>query len=142
MNRQLVLLPVVAGGLALAGCGSGAKPTAHYTTTPPTTIAGVGVKTSGPRPKPTTLTACAHRWNGPADTSGRAAAKQHPPKADSALIRTAGRGGYFREYAGRCLIYLITPPKGAVVFVEATRGKFTFTASATGNFSANADLQQ
>ena len=137
------LLPLaVAGGLVLAGCGSGAKQTANYTTSPPTTIAGVGVTTSGPPPKPSTTRACADRWNGAANTSGRAAAKRRAPKAESARIQTAGRSGYFRQDAGRCLIYLITPPKDAVVFVETAPGRFTFTADATGRISANADLQQ
>jgi hypothetical protein len=64
------------------------------------------------------------------------------PKADAALIQTARRSGYFGEDAGRCLIYLITPPKSAVVFVvETAPGRFAFTADAAGHFSANADLQ-
>ena len=140
MNRQLLLLAVLAGGLALAGCGSGAKQTAHYTTTPTTTIAGVGVKTSGPPPKPTTLTACAGRWNAAANTSGRTAAKQQAPKAIAARIEKARRSGYFHEDAGRCLIYLITPPKSAAVFVETAPGRFAFTADATGHTAPNADL--
>lgn len=142
MKRSHVLVPIVAGGLSLAGCGSGVKQTAHYTTTPPTTIAGVGVSTSGPPPKPSTLAACASRWNRAANTNGRTAAHQRAPKADSARIQTASRSGYFREYAGRCLIYLITPPKSAVVFVEKAPGRFTFSAEATGHFAANADLQK
>lgn len=142
MKRSVVLVFTLAWGLCLAGCGSGAKQTAHHTTSPPTTIAGVGVTTTGPPPKPTNPTACARRWNGAANTSGREAAKQQAPKAGSALIQTAGSSGYFREDAGRCLIYLITPSKGAVVFVETAPGRFTFTADATGNFSANVDLQQ
>ena len=133
MKRSLVLTPMVAVGLVLAGCGSGAKLT---------TIAGVGVTTSGPPPKPTTPTACASRWNGAANRSGRAAAKQHAPKAGSAFIRTAGPSGYFRGDAGRCLIYLLTPPKGAVVFVEAALGRFAFTAAASGDVLTNADLGQ
>jgi hypothetical protein len=137
MKRSL-LLSIVAVGLALAGCGS--KQTLHYTTTPPTTISGVGVTTSGPPPKPSTPPACAGRWNGA--TTGLAAARQRAPKADRALIRMARRRGYFREDAGRCLIYLITPPESAVVFVETAPGRFTFTADATSHFSANADLQQ
>jgi hypothetical protein len=142
VNRLLALVPLVAGGLALAGCGSGAKQTAHDTTAPPTTIAGVGVATSGPPPKPSTPPACARRWNGTVNSSGRAAAKQRAPKADSASIQMATRSGYFSEEAGRCMIYLITPPKSAAVFIETAPGRFTFTADATGHFSANADRQR
>jgi hypothetical protein len=142
MKRSLLLVPIVAGGVAFAGCGSGAKQTSNYTTSPPTTIAGVGVTTSGPPPKPSTPRACAHRWNGAANTTARAAAKQRAPKAVSALIETAGRSGYFGEFAGRCLIWLITPPKTAIVFVETAPGRFVSTADATGQFSANADLRR
>ena len=139
--KSSVLIPIVAFGLALAGCGSGAKQTAHYTTTPPTTISGVGVTTNGPPPEPTTPTACAGRWNAAANTSGRTAAMHQAPKAKTARIETARISGYFREYAGRCLIYLLTPPKSAVVFVETAPGRFAFTADATGHISPNADLQ-
>jgi hypothetical protein len=142
VKRSHVLWPIVAGGLAIAGCGSGAKQTAHYTTTPPTTISGVGVTTNGPPARPSTPTACVTRWNGTANRSGRAAAKQEAPKASAALIRKAGPSGYFSEDAGRCLVYLITLPKTAVVFVETAPGKFTFTADATGHVLANADLRQ
>jgi hypothetical protein len=130
------------GTLVLASCGSGAKLTAHYTTSPPTTIAGVGVTTSGPPPKPSTPTACVDRWNGAANKDGRPAAKQRAPKAGSALVRPAGTTGYFSEDAGRCLIYLITPPKSAAVFVETAPGRFAFTAYATGRVTANAALQE
>lgn len=142
MNRSLALLPVFAAGLALAACGGGAKQAADHTTAPPTTIAGVGVKTSGLPPKPNTSTACSHRWNGAANASGREAAKHRAPKADGARVQTATRSGYFSEDAGRCLIYVITPHKSSVVFIETEPGRFTFTADATGHFSANADLQQ
>jgi hypothetical protein len=142
MTRSLILISLLAAGLGLAGCGSGAKQTLHYTTTPPTTISGVGVSMSGPPPKPSTPAGCARRWDEARNTSGRAAAKQRAPKADKALIQSAGRTGYFREDSGRCLIYLITPPKSAVVFVETAPGRFTFTANATGRFSANAHFRQ
>lgn len=138
--KSPVLIPIVAFGLALAGCGSGAKQTAHYTTTPPTTISGVGVTTNRSPPKPNTPTACARRWNGAANTSGRAAAKQKAPRADKALIRMARSTGYFADDAGRCLIYLIARPS-AVVFVETAPGRFAFTAYATGHVTTNADLQ-
>jgi hypothetical protein len=39
------------------------------------------------------------------------------------------------------LIYVIARPKSALVFVETARGRFAFTADATGGFSANADLR-
>jgi len=123
---------IAAAGLALVGCGSGAKQT--------TTLAGVGVTTLGPPPKPSTPAACVRRWNGSANTSGRAAAEKSAPRADTALVRAAGSGGYFSDDAGRCLIYLITPPRSAVVFVETARGRFTFTADASGGFWANADV--
>jgi hypothetical protein len=142
MKPAVVLLLTLAWGLCLAGCGSGAKPTAQHTTSPPPTIAGVGLTTTGPPPKPSTPTACVNRWNASANTSGRAAAKQRAPQADGALVETAGSSGYFSDDAGRCLINLIRPPKSAVVFVEVAPGRFTFTADTTGNFSANADLQQ
>ena len=41
MKRSVVPFLLV-GTLVFAGCGSGAKPTAHYTPSPPTTTAGVG----------------------------------------------------------------------------------------------------
>lgn len=141
MARSLVLAYLLATGLALAGCGSSAKQTLHYTTTPPTTISGVGVTTNGPPPKPNTPTACASRWNAAANTGARAAAKQQAPKAHTARIEKAGRSGYFREDAGRCLIWLITPRKRAVVFVETAPGRFAFTADATGHIAPNADLR-
>jgi hypothetical protein len=133
MKRSCVLCPIVAV-LALPGCGSGANQA--------TTIAGVGVKTTGPPPRPSTPTACTNRWNAPANAGGRAAANHQAPKADAALVRTAGTSGYFREEAGRCLIYLVTPSKSALVFVEAAPGRFVFTADASGQFATNADLQQ
>jgi hypothetical protein len=141
MSRSLVLVLIVAGVFALAGCGAGAKQTAGTATAPPLTIAGLGVATSGPPPKPSTPTACTRRWNGAANRRGRAATKQRAPKADSASIQTATRSGYFREDAGRCLIYVITPPKSAAVFVEAAPGRYVFTADASGHFSANAELR-
>jgi hypothetical protein len=142
MSRfRSVLVPLLVAGLGLAGCGSGAKQTLHYTTTPPTTISGVGVSTNGPPPKPNTPTACVSRWNGAANTSGRKAATQKAPKANTARIGTARRIGYFREDAGRCLVYLLTPPKSAVVFVETAPGRFAFTADATGHISPNADVR-
>jgi hypothetical protein len=142
MKRSHFLVSIIAVGFAVAGCGSGAKQTAHYATTPPTTISGVGVTTTGPPPQPNTPTACVKRWNGTGNRSGRAAAKQKAPKATAVLIRKAGSSGYFSEDVGRCLIYLITPPKSAAVFVETAPGRFTFTADATGHVSANADLGQ
>jgi hypothetical protein len=141
MKWLLRLFPIVAVGLVLAGCGSGAKQTAHYTTTPPTTISGVGVTTSGPPPKPNTPTGCVNRWNGTRNRSGRAAARQKAPRAITALVRRAGSRGYFSEDAGRCLIYLITPPRSAVVFVETAPGRFAVTADATGHLAPNADLR-
>lgn len=141
MARALVLVYLLVAGLVLAGCGSGAKQTLHYTTIPPTTISGVGVTTNGPPPRPNTPTACAGRWNAAASTSARAAARQQAPKANTARIERARRSGYFREDAGRCLIYLITPPKSAVVFVETAPGRFAFTADATGRIAPNADLR-
>ena len=140
MKRFGMFLGLAGLTVVLVGCGSGAKLTARYTTTPPTTIAGVGVTTSGPPPKPNTPMACARRWNGATNTTGRAAAKQRAPKADSARIQTAKRSGYFHEDAGRCLIYLIARPSAAV-FVETGLGRFAFTAYATGHVPANADLQ-
>ena len=137
MKQSPVLVPIVTAAVVLAGCGSGAKPR----TALQTTISGVGVTTSGPPPKPNNSTACVHRWNGAANASGRAAAKQHAPNAGSALVQRAGRSGYFHEDAGRCLIYFVTPESG-VAFVEAAPGRFTFTADVPGDVSANADLQQ
>lgn len=142
MKRLLLLFPIVAGGLVLAGCGSGTKQTAHYTTTPPTTISGVGVTTSGPPPKPSTPLACVTRWNSTANRSGRVAAEQKAANASAAVIRRAGTSGYFGEDAGRCLVYLVLPPKSAVVFVETAPAKFSFTADAPGNFSPNAAVRQ
>lgn len=141
MTRTPVLVFLFATGLGLAGCGSGAKQTAHYTTTPPTTIAGVGVRTAGPPPKPSTPTACARRWNAAANTSGRRDSTQRAPTAKAARVEAARRSGYFREDAGRCLVYLLTPPKSAVVFVETAPGRFAFTADATGHIAPNADLR-
>lgn len=140
MTRSLVLVAVLAAGLCLAGCGSGAKQTLQHRTTPPTTISGVAVTTNGPPPKPNTPTACARRWNGAANRAGRTAAKQQAPKADTGRITRAKRSGYFGDYAGRCLIYLIARPSAAV-FVETAPGRFAFTASATGPISPNADLR-
>ena len=126
-------------GLLLVACGSGAQPTAHYTTSPPTTIAGVGVELSGSPPAPSTPSACVRRWNSSANASGRTAAEQRLPRASAALIRRGGSSGYFGDFVGRCLVYLVEPPK-AVVFVETSRGTFRFTADASGRFAANADV--
>ncbi len=128
----LVLLSAMS--LAVAACGSDTKQAA-------TTFAGVGVTTNGPPPTPNTLSACAQRWNSPANAGGRRAAKRQAPKADTALVQKATSSGYFSHDAGRCLIYLITPPKSAIVFIETAPGTFTYTADATGHFSANADVQ-
>lgn len=138
VKRALALVSIVVGGFALVGCGSGVN-----NPTPPVTIAGVGVTVSGSPPKPSTPAACARRWNGAANRNGRAAAKKRAPNANSALIQTAGRRGYFDHEAGRCLIWLTTSPKRAVVFVETAPGRFIFIANAAaGRFAANADLRQ
>jgi hypothetical protein len=140
---KLAATLIVGPAFLLAGCASGAKPTAHDTTTPPTTIAGVGVTTVGPPPKPTTPTACARRWNGTANANGRQAAQQRAPKATTAIVRMAGASGHLSADAGRCLVYLITARRSATVFVEAARGRFVVTADATGTFvTPNADLQR
>jgi hypothetical protein len=142
VTRSLFLISLLAAGLGLAGCGSDAKQARHYTTTQPTTIAGVGVTTNGQPPEPDSPTACAGRWNAAGNASGRAAAMQRAPNAAAARLTRARGGGYLREYAGRCLIYLIAPPKSAVVYVETAPGRFTFTADATGRIAANASLRQ
>jgi hypothetical protein len=132
----------LAGAAALlAGCGSGAKPTAHHPTSPPTTIAGVGLMMSDSPPKPSTPAACLRRWNGTANANGRAGAAHHVPQADGALVRKAGGSGYFASYAGRCLIYLVARQRAAV-FVETSPGRFRFIAGASGHFSPNAGLGQ
>lgn len=135
-GRLMKTLPVAAAVLVLGACGSGgAKPGS-----PAETIAGVGVALHGRVPRPNTASACARRWNGSANAKGRAEAMRRAPKADSALVRAAGARGYFSQAAGRCSIYLIAPPGSAVVFVETSRGRFTFVADASGRFSANAKL--
>lgn len=135
---SLVVVSSVAGGLVFAGCGSGAA-----NPTPPVTIAGVGVRLSGPPPKSSTPTACAHRWNEAANTSERVAATNRAPSPNGALVQTAGRGGYFDHEAGRCLVWLITRPSRAVAFVETAPGRFSFIANvAAGHFAANANVQQ
>jgi len=48
---------------------------------------------------------------------------------------------YFREDAGRCLVYLLTPPTCGSVFVETAPGGFAFTADATGHVAPNADVR-
>jgi hypothetical protein len=133
LTRSLALVAVVSGGTVLAGCGAGAAPS--------TTIAGVGVPTSGPPPKASTPATCTRRWNGAANAPGRAVVKQRAPKTTTASVRTAGRSGYFADDAGRCLVYVIAPSESAVVLAEAAPGKFAFTADASGRFSANADLR-
>ncbi|HEY3551725.1 MAG TPA: hypothetical protein VGK69_11810 [Gaiellaceae bacterium] len=133
-------LTVALAGFLLAACGADAKLTAHYTTSPPTTIAGVDIEPSDTPPGPSTPAACVRRWNGAANANGRAAAKQHLPKAETALVRRGGSSGYFSNFVGRCLVYLVERPKRAVVFVETSRGTFRFTADASGHFSSNADL--
>ena len=120
--------------LLLAGCGSGAKPAVGH----PATIAGVGVSQKGPPPRPRTPSACVRRWNGRANSSGRAAVARRAPNADLALVRTAGSRGYFSDHAGRCLVYLVTASRKAAVFVETARGRFTLTADASGRFGTNA----
>jgi hypothetical protein len=140
LKRSLVFVPLVAGGVALAGCGSGAKRSTPGPPPPPTTVAGVVLVTSGRPPTPSTPTGCARRWNGATNTTGRGEARQHAPNARSAHIAKAKRGGYFGAYAGRCLVYLVTPPKTAAVFVETAPRQFQFTGDATGHFPANADL--
>jgi hypothetical protein len=134
--KTTAALAVAAAALTLAACGSGGtKPVS-----PANTIAGVGVALHGRPPRPNTAPACVRRWNARLNAIGRAAALRRAPKADAALVRTAGSTGYFREFAGRCVVYLVGPPGSAVVFVEAARGRFTFVADASGRFAANAEL--
>lgn len=135
-GRLMKALPIAAAVLVLGACGSGGAKTAS----PAVTIAGVGVALHGRVPRPTTASACTQRWNGAANEDGRAAAMRRAPKADEALVRTAGASGYLREAAGRCSVYLIAPPGSAVVFVETARGRFSFVADASGRFSPNAKL--
>lgn len=139
MKRRGTALGIAGAAALLAGCGSGARPTAHYTTSPPTTVAGADLMMSDSPPKPSTPAACLRRWNGAANASGRAAAGRRVPQADGALVRTAGGSGYFANYAGRCLIYLVARRRAAV-FVETSTGRFRFTAGASGHFSPNAGL--
>ena len=54
MRAEAAALVLIASVLVASGCGSGAKETAHYTTTAPGTISGVGVTTSGPPPTSST----------------------------------------------------------------------------------------
>ena len=129
-------LAVAAAALVLVACGSGSKPAAG----PPATIAGVGVTTKGPAPKPSTPAACARRWNGSANASGRAAAERRLPAADRAVVRSAASTGSFADVSGRCLVYLVARRRAAI-FVETSRGKFGFTADASGHFSTNARLR-
>lgn len=134
--KATAALSIAAAALVLAACGSGGtKPVS-----PANTVAGVGIALHGPPPLPNTAPACVRRWNGPANSSARAAAMRRAPKANAALVRTAGSTGYFRDAAGRCAVYLIAPPRSAVVSVEAARGRFRFIADASGRFSANATL--
>jgi hypothetical protein len=144
MNTKGTTIWIVGAGALLAGCGSGVKPTAHHTTahhtsSPPTTVAGVGLMMSDSPPQPSTPTACLRRWNGSANASGRAEARRRVPEADGALVRTAAGSGYFASYAGRCLIYLVARQRAAV-FVETSPGRFRFTAGASGHFAPNAGL--
>ena len=134
--KATALLPIAAMAFVLGACAWGGTKTAS----PAETLAGVGVALHGRVPRPNTASACARRWNGSANASGRAAAMRRMPKAETALVRTAGSRGYFSEAAGRCSVYLIAPPGGAVVFVETARGRFTFVADASGRYSANAKL--
>lgn len=134
MKAPASVLALAVAGLVLAGCGSGGTRTAAPT------IAGVGVALPGRPPQPSTPAACAHRWNGATNSGGRAAAARRARGAAAALVRAADSSGYFREAAGRCLIYLVTPPRRAVVFVETARGRFSFTADAAGRFSPNAGI--
>jgi hypothetical protein len=133
-EMRAILALVSCTSLALVACGSGAKQTP--------TIAGVGVETKGPPPTPSTPGACARRWNAPANMRGRTDATRRAPNAQTAVVRRAGASGYFSDDAGRCLVYVITPLKGAVVFVETRPGTFTYAADANGHFSANADIRE
>jgi hypothetical protein len=136
MKTAAAMLSFLVTAALLAGCGSGAKPAAHRSTT----LAGVGVTTTGPPPKPSTPVACARRWNGSTNSTGRAAAVRRAPQANTALVRTSGAQGYFGDLAGRCLVYVVTGSKRAAVFVETARGRFRFVADGSGLFSANAVL--
>lgn len=140
MKAAATVLGIGVTAAFLAGCGSGAKRTTHHAAAPATTIAGVGLMMSDPPPEPSTPLACIRRWNAAGNAVGRAAAKRREPKAAEALVRTAGSSGYFRDYAGRCLIYLVARQRAAV-FVESAVGKYRFTADASGRFSPNADLR-
>lgn len=53
MKLRLAAMALATLGFSLAGCGAGAKPTAHYTTSPPTTQ---GASTPLTFTAPTTLT--------------------------------------------------------------------------------------
>jgi hypothetical protein len=139
MKAVGTVLAIGAAATLLAGCGSGAKGTTHHAEAPATTIAGVGLMMSDPPPTPSTPLACVRRWNAAGNAGGRAAAKRREPKADRALVRAAGSSGYFGDYSGRCLIYLVARQRAAV-FVETAVGKYQFTAGASGRFSSNADL--
>jgi hypothetical protein len=141
MKARGTPLWIVGVAAILAGCGSGAKPAAQQSTSPATTVAGVGLMPSDSPPTPSTPAACLRRWNGAANAGGRAAAARRVPQASGALIRTAGGSGYFASYAGRCLIYLVARQRAAV-FVETSTGRFRFAAGASGRFSPNAALEE
>ena len=124
---MLVAAPV----LAAMGCNSGPQPTARETGSPATTLAGVLVETSGPPPTPRTPAACIRRWNAAANADARRAGQQRVPQPAAAIVRIAGPHGYFGEYSGRCLIYLVADGNAAV-FVESAPERFAFTAGAAG----------
>jgi len=117
MTPSVLVLPILVGGIALTGCGSGAKPTAQYTTSPPTTIAGVSVVAGTQQPG----IALDHRI-GPVSFAER---KPQVTKALGPGVAARLDGHLLRLYpkVGIYVAYPPNPPKGkqTIAFFIVTR---------------------
>jgi len=139
MGMTFRVRELASAGLGLviaAGCGSSGNTSAGEPPRPAATIAGVGVATVGPVPKPARLGACVERWNASPNAGARRDARRRAPRARRAIVAVATKSGYFSDLRGRCLIYLIpSDPGAAIVFVERSPEHFIFTADASGRLS-------
>lgn len=126
MKQSAFLLATLVGGLVVAGCGSAAKPTAQYTTSPATTAAGAVTTTGAPLVSRARTVAVPHGFN--AGTAAAVGTRDLWVLGDyrcgrsfcSALIRSSDGGRHFRRVAAPPL-----PSQGGdptLVFANARDG--------------------
>lgn len=142
MNQTAAAMACAAAASAMlfaaaTGCGSGADPSGHPSRAPARsspvgstlrlaeTMAGVGVKVSGPPPTPATSSACIKRWNSSTNADSRRSVLEALAAPRSALVLIGTATDYF-DADQRCVVWIASrhEPSTAIVFVERAPNVF------------------